>query len=136
MLFSFDTQIFLEVLLHGESTPFNITNDKQAPSALADEGAMRLASDAAIARDPRTSCKWQSFVNRQHLMMYSFRQAMAKLAVVGNDKSKMVDCSSLIPVPVPPVQGKHATYPATKSFADVEKNCHRPFPSLATDREL
>jgi cytochrome c peroxidase len=34
-------------------------------------------------------------------MVNAFRDAMAKLAVVGQDTSNMTDCSAMIPIPQP-----------------------------------
>ena len=47
-------------------------------------------------------------VDNQKLMMANFKNAMKKLAVVGQDVSKLVDCSELIPVP-PPATKAHTT---------------------------
>jgi hypothetical protein len=113
-------------------------------------GEMRLQSDFAIARDIRTSCQWQGFINEQTSMANAFKAAMAKLAVVGQDTSDFVDCSEVVPTPVPAVN-KPATlvldlfliliitkmpysYPATKTRADVQQACLLlPFPHLSTD---
>ena len=73
-----------------------------------DVGEMRLQSDFALARDSRTACTWQSFVNQQELMSSSFKRVMAKLAVIGQDEDKLISCSSVIPEPVP-ASGKPAT---------------------------
>ena len=59
---------------------------------------------------------------------------MAKLAVVGQDTSKMIDCSEAVPVPVPPV-AKQATFPAGTGPELLQLACDSPFPSLATDRK-
>ena len=103
--FTFDTQIFLEVLLKGTGVPFGINNTDGAEvnSPLPDSGEMRLQSDFALARDRRTACEWQSMVDNQFLMMANFKSAMAKLAVVGQNTRRLVDCSELIPIPKPPV---------------------------------
>lgn len=60
---------------------------------------------------------------------------MAKLAVVGQDTSKMIDCSEAVPVPVPAV-GKPATFPAGTGPELLQLACNSPFPTLATDREF
>ena len=69
---------------------------------------MRLQSDFALARDARTACEWQSMVNNQALMVSNFKSAMAKLAVVGHNPNRLIDCSEVIPQPKPAV-GKPAT---------------------------
>ncbi|KAF8520049.1 manganese peroxidase [Gautieria morchelliformis] len=135
--FTFDTQVFLEVLLEGIGWPGSPNNIGEALSPLpltvgADIGEMRLESDFLIARDSRTACTWQGFINEQDEMSSAFAAAMAKLAVIGNDILTLTDCSDVIPIPVP-ASGKPATYPATKSQADIQQACILPFPSLATD---
>ena len=49
--------------------------------------------------DNRTASTWQSFANDQTGMVNAFKDAMAKLAVVGQDTSQMIDCSAMIPTP-------------------------------------
>ncbi|KIJ45795.1 class II peroxidase [Sphaerobolus stellatus SS14] len=136
--FDFDTQIFVEVLLRGVGFPGKGGNVGEAQSPLPktddeDVGEIRLLSDHTFARDSRTACTWQGFVNQQAKMASAFRAAMAKLAVIGQDTSKMIDCSEAVPIPVPS-KGKPATFPATKTNADIEQACaSAPFPHLATD---
>lgn len=56
---------------------------------------------------------------------------MAKLAVLGQDISKMVDCSEVIPVPK--ANGAPAHFPAGITHNSVEQACAAtPFPSLMT----
>ena len=55
--------------------------------------------DSQLARDSRTACEWQSFVNDHAKLQSAFAAAMAKLAVLGQDTSQMVDCSEVIPIP-------------------------------------
>lgn len=93
-------------------------------------------------------------IDQQDALMTNFQTAMAKLAIVGQDTSSFIDCSEVIPDPVPAV-GKDTTYvfncifrvlsliqlfflryPATKSFADIQQVCPSPFPTLATDRKF
>lgn len=127
--FDFDTQFFLETLLKGDGAAFgrrgpNVTGG-ETTSPLAASGAMRLQSDFALARDPvsiiflsdkgralilfqRTACEWQSMVDNQRLMVDNFQNAMKKLAAVGQNTRKLVDCSDLIPQPPPAVKA-HAT---------------------------
>ncbi|KAL5523463.1 hypothetical protein ACEPAG_7636 [Sanghuangporus baumii] len=132
--FMLDTQVFLEVLLKGVGVPFGVNNTDGAEvdSPLPDSGEMRLQSDFALARDNRTACEWQSMVDNQQLMMVNFRSAMAKLAVVGQDIKKLVDCSDIIPQPTV-LLNKRATLPAGKTIADIEQVCPAPFPAIAAD---
>jgi len=136
--FTFDTQVFVEVLLKGVGFPglSNNTGEVESPLPLGTSpsvGEMRLQSDFALARDPRTACTWQGFVNEQEKMANAFKAAMAKLAVVGQDTRNFVDCSEVVPTPVPAVN-KPATFPATKTRQDVQQACFAsPFPNLRTD---
>ena len=58
-----------------------------------------MPRDLQLARDSRTACEWQSFVNDHAKLQSAFAAAMAKLAVLGQDTSQMVDCSEVIPIP-------------------------------------
>ncbi|KAJ7106689.1 substrate-free manganese peroxidase [Mycena epipterygia] len=136
--FTFDTQIFLEVLLKGTGFPGsgNNTGEVMSPLPLTsgnDTGELRLESDFNIAHDERTACFWQGFVNEQELMALSFKAAMAKLAVLGHNPADLIDCSDVVPAVVKtPV--KAATFPATKSAKDLQLTCNiLPFPRLATN---
>ncbi|CAL1707518.1 unnamed protein product [Somion occarium] len=127
---TFDTQFFVETQLRGTLFPGTANNQGEVQSPLA--GEIRLQSDADFARDSRTACEWQSFVNNQAKMMSAFKAAMLKLSVLGNDINNMVDCSEVIPVP--PTFNKAATFPAGLTIADVEQACEStPFPTLSTD---
>ncbi|KAJ7484858.1 manganese peroxidase [Mycena galericulata] len=137
--FTFDTQIFLEVLLKGVGFPGtgNNTGELASPLPLSsgnDTGELRLQSDFAIARDPRTACIWQGFVNEEAFMAASFKAAMAKLAILGHNRAALIDCSDVVPKPAPST-GKPASFPATKSAKDLELTClTERFPTLTTDR--
>ena len=52
--FTFDTQIFLEVLLKGTGIPFGINNTvgAEVDSPLPQSNELRLQSDFALSRDP------------------------------------------------------------------------------------
>ncbi|KAI5118589.1 hypothetical protein M0805_008679 [Coniferiporia weirii] len=132
--FTFDTQVFLEVLLKGVGVPFGVNNTDGAEvdSPLPDQGEMRLQSDFVLSRDARTACEWQSMVNNQQLMMNNFQSAMAKLAVVGHNPNELIDCSDVIPAATPPV-AKPATFPAGTSREDLQQACPLPFPVLRSD---
>lgn len=127
---TFDTQVFLEVLLKGTLFPgADGANVGEVESAI--PGEMRLQSDSVLARDPRTACFWQAMVNNQQGMMAQFKAAMAKMQVLGQDVSKMIDCSDVIPVPQ--TFTKAIEFPPTFSAADLELNCDTlRFPNLAT----
>ncbi|KLO11717.1 manganese peroxidase 2 [Schizopora paradoxa] len=135
--FTFDTQVFLEVLLKGNETlpPSSGEGPAQVPNPLANQGAMRLQSDFAIAHNPLTACTWQEMINNQELMSANFRAGMAKLAVLGHDTRNLIDCSEAVPEPVPAVK-KPATFPAGTSRALVQQSCPLPFPALKVDPGL
>ncbi|KAF8968532.1 manganese peroxidase 1 [Flammula alnicola] len=127
---TFDSQVFLEVLLKGNLFPGNGSQPGEVLSPIA--GEMRLQSDFAISQDPRTACLWQSMVNDQTRMMSQFKAAMSKMQLLGQDKSKLVDCSDVV-VPAPATFSGPIKFPASFSQADVQIACSQsPFPSLAT----
>ncbi|KAI0832313.1 manganese peroxidase isozyme precursor [Trametes gibbosa] len=128
---SFDSQVFIEVLLRGTLFPGNSTgNQGEAKSPL--QGEIRLQSDHDLARDPRTACEWQSFVDNQSKMQSAFKAAMSKLAILGHNRHDLVDCSEVIPVP--PRANSKAHIPAGLSRHDIEQSCYfRPFPVLPVD---
>ncbi|KAL0574215.1 hypothetical protein V5O48_007735 [Marasmius crinis-equi] len=127
---SFDTQFFIETLLNGTAPPNNGLHDGEAIPPLV--GSFRLASDALLARDPRTACYWQSFATDQDRMRQRFRAVMSKLAVVGQKREDLVDCSEVIP----DVQEvlKQPFLPAGKTMDNIEVACQEsPFPTLTAD---
>ena len=74
--FTFDSQVYLEVLLKGTDLPFGLAStppNSSVLSPLAAEGEMRLQSDFAISRDPDMACFWQDMINNQKLMMNAFK---------------------------------------------------------------
>ncbi|KAJ6598187.1 putative versatile peroxidase [Mycena vulgaris] len=124
----FDTQLFIETQLRGTLFPGTGGNAGEVQSPL--EGEIRLNSDAQA--NSRTACAWQSFAADQAKLQKEFAAAMAKMAIIGQDKSKMVDCSDVIPVPKPLVGSPHL--PAGKTMADIEQACAAsPFPTLTAD---
>jgi len=137
--FTFDTQFFLETLLKGTGFPGSANNSGEVASPLpntsGDEvGELRLQSDQSFAQDSRTACLWQSFITDQAKMASQFRAAMIKLATVGQDVNRLVDCSEALPAVVTTAVSKVASFPATKSRADVEQACHAvPFPTLSAN---
>jgi cytochrome c peroxidase len=126
---TFDTQIFVEVLLKGTSFPGNGSHPGEVLSPL--RGEMRLQSDWAVARDPRTACWWQINIH-QGLMTFAFEAAMAKVEVLGQNTRDLIDCSDVIPFSKP-FTGK-AHLPAGSTLKDIEASCKFiPFPSLTAD---
>ncbi|KAH9480888.1 Versatile peroxidase VPL1 [Psilocybe cubensis] len=124
-----DTQVFLEVLLKGRLFPGNGSQPGEVLSPLA--GEMRLQSDFRLSQDPRTACFWQAMVNNQERMVTEFKAAMAKLQVLGQDRSKLIDCSDVVPIPKP--FKSNIKFPPTFSRKDVQIACPLlPFPNLAT----
>ncbi|KAE9403095.1 manganese peroxidase [Gymnopus androsaceus JB14] len=135
--FTFDTQFFLETLLVGVGFPGTDNNTGEVASPLpltvgVNSGELRLQSDFLLARDNRTACFWQDMINEEELMASKFKAAMSQMAIIGHNRDDLIDCSAVVPKPVPAL-GKPATYPATKSFKDIQQACPSPFPSLTTD---
>jgi manganese peroxidase len=64
-----------------------------------DTGEIRIQSDFAFARDNRTACIWQGFVDQQDHMQKSFKAAMSKLAILGHKRADLIDCSAVVPAP-------------------------------------
>ncbi|KAH9056569.1 manganese peroxidase 1 [Lactarius vividus] len=127
---TFDTQVFVEVLLKGTAFPGTGPNPGEVESPL--RGEMRLQSDFAIARDPRTACLWQANVNQEGLMRTAFAAVMAKLSVLGQNTKNLVDCSDVIPIPKPFTGSAHL--PAGSTLQDIEASCKLfPFPTLKAD---
>ncbi|KAI0092974.1 melanin-decolorizing enzyme [Irpex rosettiformis] len=127
----FDTQVFLEVQLRGTLFPGTSGNQGEVQSPL--RGEIRLQSDHDLARDQRTACEWQSFVNNQAKLQSAFKAAFKKLSILGHNQRNLIDCSEVIPVP-PNVKVKPATFPAGLTNRDVEQACRAsPFPTLPTD---
>ncbi|KAH9994916.1 manganese peroxidase 3 [Russula compacta] len=130
--YAFDSQFFIETLLRGESYPGKGPNEGEelAPEAL--KGEMRLESDYFLARDSRTACYWQQYIGQEDKMANDFRAAMAKLAILGQDREKLTDCSEVIPVPKPRIGKAHL--PAGSSPEQIEQSCYDyPFPTLTAD---
>ncbi|KAI0372465.1 manganese-repressed peroxidase [Pilatotrama ljubarskyi] len=126
---AFDAQFFVETLLNGTAYPGSGPNAGEAKSPL--PGEFRILSDSLIARDSRTACEWQSFVDNQSRMVSQFEAVMAKMALLGQDASALVDCSEVIPQPKA-AAASVAVLPAGKSLADVEASCSEtPFPTLS-----
>ncbi|KAF8166858.1 manganese peroxidase 1 [Pholiota molesta] len=126
---TFDTQVFLEVLLKGSTFPGNGSQSGEVLSPLA--GEMRLQSDFAISQDARTACFWQAMVNDQTRMVTEFRSAMAKLQTLGQNTRELIDCSDAIPVPsafAGPIK-----FPASFSNKNLQLACPElRFPNIAT----
>jgi cytochrome c peroxidase len=68
--------------------------------------------------DPRTACHWQRHIEDEDYMVSSFKIQMAKLAVLGQDTTKLIDCSEVIPVPKSRKRKVHL--PAGTSLDDIE----------------
>ncbi|EIW55332.1 manganese peroxidase isozyme precursor [Trametes versicolor FP-101664 SS1] len=126
----FDTQFYVETLLRGTLFPGTSGNQGEVMSPLS--GELRLQSDSLLARDARTACEWQSFVNDQIKLQTEFKAAFEKLAVLGQDPSALVDCSDAMPTP--PASGSNAHFPAGITHEDVQQACAlSAFPALSTE---
>ena len=71
----------------------NLSGEAESPLA----GELRIESDFLLARDSRTECTWQNFIDGQDGMRSAFAAAMFKLSLIGQDESSMIDCSEIIP---------------------------------------
>ncbi|KAJ7168907.1 putative versatile peroxidase [Mycena filopes] len=126
----FDTQFFIETQLRGVAFPGTAGNVGEDKSPLV--GEMRLNSDAQLARDLRTSCFWQVLAEDHAIMAAAFQLAMSKMAIIGHQRSSLIDCSDVIPIPKPLVGKPHL--PAGKTMADIEQACPLfPFPTFTAD---
>ncbi|KAI0031561.1 manganese peroxidase [Vararia minispora EC-137] len=126
---TFDTQFFIETQLRGTTFPGTGGNQGEVEAPL--KGELRLQSDSELARDSRTACLWQANVNNQAHMAQSFQSAFAKMQVLGQDTSQLIDCSEVIPISKP-FTGQ-AMFPAGLTKSDVEQACaSTPFPTLPT----
>lgn len=129
----FDTQFFVETQLTGNQLPDDSSNpgEEQAPLP----GELRLLSDHLLARDSATNCLWQANVNNQAHMASTFEAAFAKLQVTGQDVSKMVDCSDVIPAPPPiPAANARSFFPPGQKQSDIQQACATAaFPSLTVN---
>ena len=126
----FDTQFFIETQLRGQTFPGRSGLQGEVTSPL--RGEMRLQSDHLIARDSRTACEWQSFVNNQPKIQGRFHDAFHDLSLLGQNIDDLIDCSEVIQTPPPPASNAHL--PAGLTAEDVEGACAAtPFPTLPTD---
>lgn len=62
---------------------------------------------------------------------------MAKLAVVGQERSELIDCSEVIPRPKTLCDERRpsAIYPPGECANEVQKTCNEPLPLLLESRE-
>ncbi|KAK7455279.1 hypothetical protein VKT23_011152 [Stygiomarasmius scandens] len=126
-----DAQFYVETLLEGTMWPGNGSNPGEVKSPFPDE--FRLQSDYLLARDSRTACYWQSFIEDDSAIGPRFAKAMEKLSLVGQNKDSLVDCSHMVP-DVAGIAVRSPYIPAGKSIYDIEASCsERPFPSITTD---
>ncbi|KAI8992985.1 lignin peroxidase isozyme [Trametes punicea] len=126
----FDSQFFLETTLKGTLFPGDGPNQGEVESPL--RGELRLQSDFAIARDNRSACEWQSFINNQTKVHDMFQFVFHDLSILGQNISTLVDCTEVVPVPKPVIG--HTHFPAGLNIKDVDHACaETPFPVLPTD---
>ncbi|KAF7359876.1 Peroxidase [Mycena venus] len=93
--------------------------------------AFSLLLTLSLLLDSRTACTWQSFAVDQTNMQNQFKAAMAKMAILGQNKANLVDCSDVIPVPKGVTTKPHL--PAGKTMDDIEQACSAsPFPTLVS----
>ncbi|KAJ7267182.1 manganese peroxidase 3, partial [Mycena rebaudengoi] len=125
----FDTQLFIEVQLRGLAFPGAGGHPGENTSPLG--GEMRINSDAQVSYS-RTACEWQSFATNQSKLQTAFRAAFAKMALIGQTRANLIDCSDVIPIPRAVTTKPHL--PAGKKMSDIEQACaSSPFPTLTAD---
>ncbi|KAF7323448.1 Peroxidase [Mycena chlorophos] len=124
-----DTNFYLETLLHGTVWPGNGAHQGEVQSPF--KGEFRLQSDWALARDSRTACRWQGYINDQPTMATRFSAAMAKMALLGQNPNALTDCSDVIPAPTLSAP-KVATMPQGKTVADLDWTKCPASPSTST----
>ncbi|KAJ7062171.1 manganese peroxidase 3 [Mycena amicta] len=126
----FDTQFFIETQLRGTTFIGIGGHPGEVESAI--KGTIRINTDQSLARDSRTACAWQALAANQNLMQTNFRAAMSKLALLGQNRASLIDCSDVIPVPPTLVPRPHL--PAGLTMANIEQACaSSPFPTLTAD---
>ncbi|THH17334.1 hypothetical protein EW146_g3451 [Bondarzewia mesenterica] len=125
---TFDTQFFIETLLKGTMLPGSDgKNLGQEESPFG--GEIRITSDFLLARDNRTACHWQGMVKNQSKMQSSFKAAMLKLSLLGQNEDNLVDCSEVIQSAAAVNNSPH--FPNGTTKADIENSCPTmPFPNL------
>ncbi|KAF7760650.1 CAZyme family AA2 [Agaricus bisporus var. burnettii] len=128
----FDSQFYIETMLKGTVFPGVGGNPGEVKAPI--PGEIRISSDERLARDDRTACDWQHFATDQKKMAQEFSKAMVKISLLGQDKSKMVDCSDVIPQATP-LRSK-SYFPANLTVQDLEKTCKKPFPRLPSNPKV
>lgn len=94
----FDSQFFLETQLKG--TAFTGRGAVQGEVTSPLRGEFRLQSDFAIARDQRTACEWQSFVNNQTKVQQMFQFVFHDLSILGQNIDDLVDCTEVVRISI------------------------------------
>nr|CAA50060.1 peroxidase [Coprinopsis cinerea] len=125
----FDTQFYIETLLKGTTQPGPSLGFAEELSPF--PGEFRMRSDALLARDSRTACRWQSMTSSNEVMGQRYRAAMAKMSVLGFDRNALTDCSDVIPSAVS--NNAAPVIPGGLTVDDIEVSCpSEPFPEIAT----
>lgn len=116
----FDGQLFIDTQLRGILFPGKTGIQGTVQSPL--KGEMRLQSDHLIARDSRTACGWKSFATDQAKLQDRFQFVLETFAMVGQDPSKMIDCSEVNPIPKSLTPAQLVGHlPAGKIHTDIEQ---------------
>ncbi|KAH9935221.1 manganese peroxidase [Epithele typhae] len=129
--YDFDAQFFVETLLNGTINPGGQDQVPTGGVLSPYPGEFRLASDFAVARDPRTACEFQHMLLDRQNMLQKYKVVMNTLALLGQGSNVafMTNCTNIIPVP--PAVNFQPFLPAGLSMGDVLPACTAtPFPSL------
>jgi len=125
----FDTNFFIQTLLKGFTLPGTAGNQGEVESAV--QGVLRLQSDNDFARDSRTACFFQALATDQPSMFHQFGAAVSKLALLGQNVEKLIDCTDIIPLS--PALDDKPSFPPGQTIKDVQQSCaETPFPNLPT----
>ncbi|TKA73139.1 hypothetical protein B0A49_07326 [Cryomyces minteri] len=80
---------------------YNETIQNPAP-----KGVFRFASDLVLAKDPRVSTEWNSFINDQKHWNEDYATAYVRLSLLGvNNINILTECSATLPVARPTFPG-------------------------------
>ncbi|TFK23562.1 heme peroxidase [Coprinopsis marcescibilis] len=122
-----DSQFYIETSLKGTIQSGPNLGFAEVLSPI--QGEFRMSADNNLARDPRTSCRWQEMATNNALVRTRHRAAMAKMAVLGFDLASLTDCSDVIPVPA--ALNALPSIPPGLTQGDLDNSCPTaPFPNL------
>ncbi|KAF9524031.1 GP, class II peroxidase [Crepidotus variabilis] len=130
----FDSQFYIETSLKGTTFPGTGNNAERGEVESPSKRQIRMKSDFELARDPRTSCQWQSYATDHSRMQADFKMAMTKLMTLGQNMGDLINCSDVIPQPESLKSTMKPHFSADHSIDDVDQSCpNSPFPDLPSE---